>query len=98
MVSVPLVVIGLPVTEMPVPAVAATDVTVPEPVPAPIAVRNVVASKADTLLSALMRGNVMAEGLVSVKKLLPTVVPPSDVRPVAATKLVDPPSHCWRSE
>ena len=27
--SVPLVVIGLPVTEMPVPAVAATEVTVP---------------------------------------------------------------------
>ena len=29
MFNVPLVVIGLPVTEMPVPAVAATEVTVP---------------------------------------------------------------------
>ena len=29
MVNVPLVVIGLPLTEIPVPALAATDVTVP---------------------------------------------------------------------
>jgi hypothetical protein len=34
-VNVPLVVIGLPVTLMPVPAVAATDVTVPTAVPEP---------------------------------------------------------------
>lgn len=92
--SVPLVVIGLPVTEMPVPAVAATEVTDPPPVPAPIAVRNVAASSADTVLSALNLGNVTALGLVSVNMLPPTVVAPNDVRPVAGTKLVELPSQC----
>ena len=76
--------------------VAVTPVTDPLPVPAPIAVRNVAASKALTVLSALNRGNVMADGFVSVNMLPPTVVAPSEVRPVAATKLVDPPSHCRR--
>ena len=73
-----------------------TPVTVPLPVPAPIAVRNDAASKAETVLSALNRGNVTALGLVSVNILPPTVVAPKEVRPVAATKLVDPPSHCKR--
>ena len=93
--KVPDVVMGDPVTVNPVGVVIATDVTVPvvELVPAPIAVRNVAASKADTVLSALNRGNVIALGLVSVNMFWPTVVPPNDVRPVAATKLVEPPSH-----
>lgn len=79
------------------PAVPLTDVTVPLPVPAPMAVRKVAASSVETVLSALIRTKVIALGLGSVKKLPPTVVAPSDVRPVAATRLVAPPSHCWRS-
>ena len=77
--------------------VAVTPVTVPEPVPAPIAVLNVAASKAETVLSAFILGNVIAVGFVSVKKLPPTVVAPNDVRPVAATNPVAPPSHLRRS-
>lgn len=67
---------------------AATDVTVPLPVPAPIAARKVAASKVLTVLSALIRGKVMALGLVSVKKLLPTVVAP---KLVLAPDCVDAP-------
>ena len=76
-----------------------TDVTVPvvELVPAPIAVRNVAASKAEIVLSALNLGKVTAEGLLIVKMFEPRVVAPNDVRPVAATKLVDPPFHCCLS-
>jgi len=76
--------------------VVAIDVTVPvvEDVPAPIAVLKVAASKEETVLSALNLGNVIAEGLVRVNKLLPTVVAPNEVLPVAATRLVAPPSHC----
>lgn len=86
--------VTVPVRVMPLTLpVPPTEVTVPSPVPAPIAVRKLVAVSAETLLSALMRGNVIALGLVSVKKLPPTVVAPKDVRPVAATKLVEPPSH-----
>jgi hypothetical protein len=62
-------------------------------VPAPIAVLNVVASKVDTLLSAFNLGNVIAEGLVRVNKLPPTVVAPRDVLPVEAVRPVAPPSH-----
>ena len=82
-VSVPDEVIGLPEILIPVPFVAATEVTVPAPVPAPIAVRNVGASRADTVLSAFIRGKVIAEGLVRVKKLEPTVVAPMPVRAAA---------------
>ena len=77
-----------------------TEVTVPVvlEVPAPIAVRNVAASRADTVLSALKRGKVTAEGLVRVKRFEPIVVAPSDVLPVEAVKPVEPPSHFKRSE
>ena len=71
----------------------AMDVTVPLPVPAPIEVLNVDADSAVIVLSALTFKNVTAEGFVSVNKLLPTVVPPRLVLPVAATKFVEPPSH-----
>lgn len=53
--------------------------------------------KADTVLSALTRRKVMALGLVRVNRLLPTVVPPRLVRPVAGTRFVALPSHCRRS-
>ena len=70
-VRVPLEVIGLPeiaTSEPVVPADKATEVTVPLvlDVPAPIALRKVAASSADTVLSALKRGNVTAEGFVNV--------------------------------
>ena len=59
---------GEPLMDNPVGTVIATEVTVPvvELVPAPIAVRNDAASSADTVLSALNRGKVIALGLVSV--------------------------------
>ena len=70
-----------------------TLVTVPlvELVPAPIAVLNVAASKALTVLSALKRVKVIAEGLVSVNMLFPTVVAPKLVRAVAAVVAPVPP-------
>ena len=75
---VPLVVIVPPVKYVP----ATIDVTVPvvELVPAPIAERNVAASKDDTVLSALKRGNVTALGFVMVNRLPPSVVAPRLVR------------------
>ena len=69
-------------------AVPVTAVTVPDPVPAPIAVRNVAASKAETVLSALIRMNLIALGLGRVKRFEPSVVAPSAVR--AAAAVVDP--------
>jgi len=72
-------VVTLPVRLKPLTVpVPATEVTVPaaELVPAPIAVRKDAASNALTVLSALKRGKVMAEGLTSVKTLAPTVVAP----------------------
>ena len=39
-----------------------------------------------------------ALGLVNVNRFSPIVVAPKDARPVPATKLVAPPSHCKRSE
>ena len=92
-----VVTVPVNVSPLTVPA-PLTEVTDPAPVPAPIAVRKVGASIVVIVLSALIWTNVIALGLVSVKKLLPTVVAPRDVRPVAATKFVDPPSHCKRSE
>ncbi len=52
-----------------------------------------VVAVAVTLLSALIRGMRIAEGLVSVNSADPTVVAPNDVLPVAATNPVAPPSH-----
>ena len=72
-------------------AVPVTDVTVPAPVPAPIAVRTEAASRAETVLSALKRGNVMADGLVSVNMFPPTVVAPAAVRIPAASVAPVPP-------
>jgi hypothetical protein len=48
-----------------------TEVTVPvvDEVPAPIAVRNAAAVSAETVLFALICGNVMADGFARVKKL-----------------------------
>lgn len=70
---------------------AVTLVTVPLPVPAPMAVLNVVASNVETELSALMRTKVIALGFASVKKLEPTVVAPKFVRAPAAVEAPDPP-------
>lgn len=84
--------------ERPVPAVIDVTVPVVEEVPAPIAVLNVAASKVDTVLSALIRKKVTADGLVSVNRFEPTVVAPSEVRPVEAVKPVAPPSHRFLSE
>jgi hypothetical protein len=76
-----------------------TLVTVPDvdEVPAPIAVRKSDAERALTVLSALNWGNVIADGLVNVNILLPRVVAPNDVLPVAAVSPVAPPSHFKRS-
>jgi hypothetical protein len=72
------------------PDPVATLVTVPvvELVPAPIAERNVAASRAETVLSALNLGNVIADGFVNVNMLLPTVVAPRFV--LAPVFVVDP--------
>ena len=72
-------------------------VPVVDDVPAPIAVLNVAASRAETVLSAFILVNRIALGFVNVKKLPPTVVAPNDVLPVAATRFVEPPFHCKRS-
>src|SRR5690242_3320661 len=90
-VIVPEVVIGLPPTVRPVEPVTATLVTDPPPVPAPMAVRNVDASRALTLLSAFTRRNVMADGFASVNRFPPTVVAPSPVRAPAAVVAPVPP-------
>ena len=74
-----------------------TEVTVPSPVPAPIAVRKAEALNQSTLLSALPLKNVIADGLVEVKIFWPIVVPPKEVRPVDAVKPVAPPSHLFLS-
>ena len=68
-----------------------TEVTEPPPAPAPIAVRNAAASRAETVLSALKRGNVTAPGLGMMKMLLPSVVAPSAVRAPAAVVAFVPP-------
>ena len=79
----------------PLVAETVTLVTVPLPLPtpAPMAVRKSVADKAETLLSTLNLGKVIAEGLVKVNIDCPIVVPPKLVLPVADTKSVLPPSH-----
>ena len=62
-------------------------------VPALIALRKVAADKADTELSALNLGKVMADGLVKVNIDCPIVLPPKLVLPVDATRSVLPPSR-----
>ena len=88
---VPLVVIGDPETDKNAGTVAATDVTVPPPVPAPIAVRKSAAFKDETVLSALKRGNVTADGLATVKRFAPSVVAPRLVLAAAAVVAPVPP-------
>ena len=97
-VTVPVVVIGPPVRVRPLiePEVA-TLVTEPPPVPAPIAVLKVAASRVETVLSALIRRNVIADGLVSVKRFEPTVVAPRLVRAAGAELAPVPPSATARS-
>lgn len=87
--KVPDVVIGPPVKPVP----DATDVTVPVvlDVPAPMAVRNVAASKEETVLSALKRGKAIAATLATVNKLPPRVVAPKFVRAAAAVVAPVPP-------
>jgi hypothetical protein len=75
----------------------ATQLTEPPPVPAPIAVLKVAASRVETVLSALIRRNVIADGLVSVKKFEPTVVAPRLVRAAGAELAPVPPSAIARS-
>ena len=57
-----------------------TDMTVPPPVPPPMSARNSAADRAVTVLSALIRINRTALGLVSVNRFEPTVVAPKLVR------------------
>ena len=77
--------------EIGLPAVVAAFTVVT--VPAPIALRKLAAVKAETLLSTLNLGKVIAEGFVKVNIDCPMVVPPRLVRPVDGTKSVLPPSH-----
>jgi hypothetical protein len=77
--------------EIGLPEVVAAFTVVTEP--APIALRKLAAVKAETLLSALNLGKVIAEGFVKVNIDCPMVVPPKLVRPVDATKSMLPPSH-----
>ena len=86
-VTVPLV-DTVPPPDIPIPAITAILVTDPFPIPAPIAVRKLAASKGDTVLSALYRGKVIALGFVIVKRFAPKVVAPKAV--LAATAVVAP--------
>jgi len=76
---------------------AVTEVTVPEPAPAPIAVRKSAALKAETVLSALKRGNVTALGSVIVNRFAPSVVAPRLVRAPDADDAPVPPSVIAKS-
>lgn len=78
-------------------AVPVTEVTVPPPLPAPIAVLNAAASKVVTVLSALICMNVTALGLASVNRLPPTVVEPKDVRAAEADVAPVPPEVSGRA-
>jgi hypothetical protein len=69
----------------------------PVPEPAPIAVRNAVASNADTVLSALNCGNVTALGFVMVNRFAPSVVAPRLVRAPEADDAPVPPSVIAKS-
>ena len=84
--------VTVPVSVMPLTVpVPLTELTVPLPEPAPIAVRNEAASSAETVLSALKRGNVTALGLGMTKMLPPSVVAPSAVRAAPAAVAPVPP-------
>jgi hypothetical protein len=96
MARVPDVVIGEPDTDKNVGTVAATEVTEPPPLPAPIAVRKEAASKDETVLSALKRGNVTALGLATVKRFAPSVVAPRLVRAADAVVAAVPPRAIGR--
>ena len=85
---VPVVVIGPPVNPVPV----AIFVTLPLPVPAPMAVLKDEASNALTVLSSFILMKVIADGLVSVKRLLPTVVAPRDPLTVAPDSYANTPA------
>jgi hypothetical protein len=52
---------------------------------------------ATTVLSALIFGKEIADGLVSINIFAPTVVAPKEVLPVAGVKPVEPPSHLFLS-
>lgn len=78
-------------------AVPVTEVTVPPPLPAPIAVLNAAASKVVTVLSALICMKVTALGLASVNRLPPTVVEPKDVRAAEADVAPVPPEVIGRA-
>ena len=82
-------VVVLFVIDIGVPAATFTLVTVP----APMSLRKLAAVLASTVLSALNRGKVIAEGLVKVNIDCPMVVPPKLVRPVDGVSPVLPPSH-----
>jgi hypothetical protein len=90
-------VIGEPETVKPVGTVAETEVTDPPPVPAPIAVRKLAASRAETVLSALTRRKLIAPGFVRVKRFEPTVVAPRLVRAPAAVVAPVPPEANGRA-
>jgi len=83
--SVPELVIGDPVTVKKVGTDIATEVTLPAPDPAPIAVLNEAASNALTVLSTLNLGKVIALGFVNVYTFPPTVVAPIAVLNEAAS-------------
>jgi hypothetical protein len=89
--SVPAPVIGDPVTVKKVGTVIATEVTLPAPDPAPIAVLKSAAFNALTVLSALNRGKVIALGFVNVNTLPPTVVAPRLVLAIPADVAPVPP-------
>ena len=95
--NVPTDVTGDPAMVKPVGTVIETDVTVPSPVPAPIAALKETESNAEIVLFALNRGKVTDDGFVNVNRFCPIVVPPRDVLPVAATNPDDPPSHLYLS-
>jgi hypothetical protein len=89
--SVPAPTIGDPVTVKKVGTDIATEVTLPAPDPAPIAVLKSAAFKAETVLSALNLGKVIALGFVNVYTFPPTVVAPRLVLAVAAEDAPVPP-------
>jgi len=68
-----------------------TDVTVPLPVPAPMAVLYVAASNVLIVLSALTLRKVIADGFASVNKFPPTVVAPRAVLAAGAVVAPVPP-------
>ena len=90
MFSVPLVVMGLPVTAMPVPAVAATEVTVPAPkfVRAPAAV----VAPVPPLATAKVPASVMVPAdVIGPPLVVKPVVPPDTSTDVTVPNALSPP-------